>query len=318
MAALSLDLVYSAMAVYTLAMVCFFAEIALGRSAVAVPAVAPVEERVPAMAGGPGVAPEPVAVVPDAASSGGRGERLGRTAVALTTLAFLLHGAGLVTRGLAAHRAPWGNMYEFALTATFMAAGVLLAGLRAWGVRAAGAVVVPVVLLLLGLGVTVLYTDAEQLVPALQSYWLWIHVTAATLAAGGFMLGAALTSLRLARGRLEVRAPRWTSALPADDVLDRTAYRAHVFAFPVFTFAVMAGAIWAENAWGRYWGWDPKETWSFITWVFYAGYLHARATPGWRRRADLLALLGFAALMFNLFGVNIWFSGLHEYAGLGK
>ena len=164
-----------------------------------------------------------------------------------------------------------------------------------------------------------LYTDAEQLVPALQSYWLWIHVTAATLAAGGFTIGAAFTVLYMVKGRLQQRsnAPQWLSALPATNQLERMAYRSHVFAFPIFTFAVMAGAIWAESAWGRYWNWDPKETWSFITWVFYAAALHARATAGWRGRASgALALFGFAALMFNLFGVNIWITGLHSYAGV--
>ena len=344
MAAVSLDLVYSAILVYTLAMVCYFAELALGR---AVPATsgavvpAPASERVPVSAevaagvrsagvggagvGGAGTAtlqgppPSPVLGAPDGQVPLPRGERWGRSAVALTVLAFLLHLAGLVTRGIAAGRAPWGNMYEFALTATLAATAVLLVGLRTWRVRAVGAVVVPVVLLLLGLGVTVLYTDAEQLVPALRSYWLWIHVTAATIAAGGFLLGGAFTVLHLLRDRAVAkgRPAGWLRTLPPAATLERLAYRAHVFAFPVFTFAVMAGAIWAENAWGRYWGWDPKETWSFITWVCYAASLHARSTPGWRGRgSDTFALLGFAALMFNLFGVNIWITGLHSYAGI--
>ncbi|WP_121194811.1 c-type cytochrome biogenesis protein CcsB [Motilibacter peucedani] len=302
------------MAVYALAMVCYFVELAVGE--VVVPAAAPVPAPVAAASGGSTITlAEPPVAVPAVP----RGERWGRTAVSLTVLAFVLHAAGVVTRGLAAGRAPWGNMYEFAITATLAASGVLLLGLRSWRVRAVGAVVVPVLLLLLGLAVTVLYTDAEQLVPALQSYWLWIHVTAATLAAGGFTLGAAFTVLQMARSRAESRGrtPRWAVSLPASEQLERMAYRAHVFAFPVFTFAVMAGAIWAENAWGRYWGWDPKETWSFITWVFYAAALHARATAGWRGRGSgVLALLGFAALMFNLFGVNIWITGLHSYAGV--
>ena len=311
--ALSLDLVYSAMAVYSVAMVSYFAELALTRE--------PAAALVPAVQHAAGSSTLTLEKpVPSQAEVGPtRAERWGRTAVSLTALAFLLHLGGVVTRGLAAGRAPWGNMYEFAITATLAGSGILLVGLRVWKVRAVGAVVVPVLLLLLGLAVTVLYTDAEQLVPALQSYWLWIHVTAATLAAGGFTLGAAFTVLYLLRVRAAKRGsdPAWMNALPGAAQLERMAYRAHVFAFPVFTFAVMAGAIWAENAWGRYWNWDPKETWSFITWVFYAAALHARATAGWRGRGSgALALLGFTALMFNLFGVNIWVTGLHSYAGV--
>jgi len=89
------------------------------------------------------------------------------------------------------------------------------------------------------------------------------------------------------------------------------------FVFPLWTFAVIAGAIWAENAWGRYWGWDPKETWAFITWVIYAGYLHARVTVGWKgRKSAIIALVGYSSLIFNFIGVNIWLPGLHSYSGL--
>jgi cytochrome c-type biogenesis protein CcsB len=105
--------------------------------------------------------------------------------------------------------------------------------------------------------------------------------------------------------------------LPAAEVLDRIAYRTIAFAFPIWTFAVIAGAIWAEQAWGRYWGWDPKETWSFITWVVFAGYLHARATSGWKgRRAAVIALVGFASLLVTYYAVNLWIVGLHSYAGV--
>ncbi len=105
--------------------------------------------------------------------------------------------------------------------------------------------------------------------------------------------------------------------LPTAEGLDRLASRIIAFAFPIWTFAVIAGAIWAQEAWGRYWGWDPKETWSFITWVLFAGYLHARATSGWQgRRAAALALVGFASLVVNFYAVNLWIVGLHSYAGV--
>jgi cytochrome c-type biogenesis protein CcsB len=103
--------------------------------------------------------------------------------------------------------------------------------------------------------------------------------------------------------------------LPSAATLDELAYRTTAFGFPIWTFAIIAGAIWAQAAWGRYWGWDPKETWSFISWTIFAAYLHARATAGWRgRRAAWLSLLGLAALLFNFYAVNTWIVGLHSYA----
>jgi len=184
---------------------------------------------------------------------------------------------------------------------------------------------VPVVFSL-GLALTVIYTPAGALVPALQSYWIAIHVTSMIVASGLFIVGAVTTAMYLAADRNERRLAAGQSSgtagimahLPRPLVLDRLSYRTILFAFPVWTFGVMAGAIWADQAWGRYWGWDPKETWSFITWVVYAGFLHARATAGWRgRRAAYIQLAGFCCLMFNLIGINLWVTGLHSYAGLG-
>ena len=241
--------------------------------------------------------------------------RLEGIATALTVLAVLLHAAGVATRGLAADRVPWGNMYEFATTGALAAAAGFLVTHRLIRLRGLGVVVVGSVLLTLGLAVTVLYTPAGPLVPALNSYWLVIHVVAAIVSAGAFTVGAAATVLYLMRRRSDRRGT--PSRLPAAEALDRVAQVTHTFAFPVWTFAVIAGAIWAENAWGRYWGWDPKETWAFITWAVYAAYLHARATAGWRDGAAArLALLGYLALVFNFFGVNMWITGLHSYAGI--
>jgi cytochrome c-type biogenesis protein CcsB len=232
----------------------------------------------------------------------------------------------LVTRGMSVHRVPWGNMYEFALAVSLVAvAGYLILLTRAPVRYLGGFVMVPVVLLL-GLAGTVLYTKAAPLVPALNSYWIKIHVTAAVTASGVFLIGFVLSTLYLIRDRYErrvaaghgVRFPITLGVrLPAAEALERVSFRTIAFAFPIWTFAIMAGAIWAEAAWGRYWGWDPKETWSFIAWVIYAAYLHARATAGWRgRRASYIAVLGWAAMMFNLFAVNTVIAGLHSYAGL--
>ncbi len=185
-------------------------------------------------------------------------------------------------------------------------------------------VLLPVVLAL-GIDLTFVYTPAGQLVPALQSYWIAIHVTAMIVAIGLFIFGAVVTTLYLVADRSQRRAaagqPSWAAGicehLPSAVVLDRLSYRSILFAFPVWTFGVMAGAIWADHAWGRYWGWDPKETWSFITWVVYAMFLHARATAGWRgRRAAMDTAGGFGCLMFNVIGVNLWITGLHSYAGI--
>jgi cytochrome c-type biogenesis protein CcsB len=268
----------------------------------------------------------------------------GRTAVALTVVGWGVHVGSVVTRGLAAHRVPWGNMYEFSSMVSLVAVTVYLALLTRQKVRFLGAFVMAPVVLYLGLAGTVLYANAGPLVPALNSYWIKIHVVAAITASGAFMVSGVATVLYLLKERWERRnpplslgpgaaaavevgappeqltppAPRGLMAwLPASAVLDRISYRVVAFAFPVWTFAIMAGAIWAEQAWSRYWGWDPKETWSFITWLAYAAYLHARATGGWRgRRAAVLSLIGFACLMVDYYVVNTVITGLHSYAGV--
>jgi cytochrome c-type biogenesis protein CcsB len=175
-------------------------------------------------------------------------------------------------------------------------------------------VLLPTVLYL-GLAGTVLYKQAGPLVPALNSYWLKIHVFAAISATGLFFVSGIVALLYLAKSYRP--AGPLLSRLPAADKLERTTYGLIALSFPIWTFAIIAGAIWAEAAWGRYWGWDPKETWSFITWVIYAGYLHARSTAGWRgRRAAWFAVAAFAALIVNYYVVNIWIVGLHSYAGV--
>jgi len=259
---------------------------------------------------------------PTVAGDSLRAEAVGRFAVLATFIAFGLHAAGVVCRGMAVQRVPWANMYEFSCAAALAMAFayvVLLATGRK--VRWLGLPVTFIVLLTLGLAYTVLYTDAEELVPALHSYWLYIHVTAAVLSTGAFGVATVATILYLLKAAAEEgKLPRLSGMLervPSSGMLDRTAYRVIAFIFPLWTFAVIAGAIWAEKAWGRYWGWDPKETWSFIVWVIYAAYLHARATHGWKGRAAAwIALAAFLCVMFNYFGVNTLLTGHHSYAGL--
>jgi cytochrome c-type biogenesis protein CcsB len=247
-------------------------------------------------------------------------------AVALAAIGAAAHTTAVITRGLAVHRAPWGNMYEFITALTCVAAIFFLFAMiryRAWtvGVFVMGAVVVT-----LGLAETLIYTAPGDLVPALQSYWLDIHVTAMTLATGIFFVSAVLGFVYLWVDRYTRRVAAGRAApgngivrrLPGIEQLDRLTYRTIVFGFPVWTFGVIAGAIWADQAWGRYWGWDPVETWAFITWVLYAAFLHARATAGWRgRRAHYVQLLGFASLIFNILVVQVFIAGMHSYAGVG-
>jgi cytochrome c-type biogenesis protein CcsB len=248
-----------------------------------------------------------------------------RVALLLNGLGFAVHLTGVVIRGLAVHRVPWGDMYEFVTAVTCVAVLFFLALMIRYRAYYLGLFVMTPVLLALGIAETVIYTPAGPLVPALHSYWLAIHVTAMTLATGTFVVGAALAVAYLLADRYARRVAdgRQSPAvgifrlLPAPEVIDRFAYRTVMFAFPIWTFGIMAGAIWADEAWGRYWGWDPTETWAFITWVVYACFLHARATAGWRgRRAAYIQLIGFGCLLFNLMGVSIFITGLHSYAGL--
>ncbi|MDA0633166.1 c-type cytochrome biogenesis protein CcsB [Nonomuraea sp. MCN248] len=235
----------------------------------------------------------------------------GLVAVAVAWLGWAANLAAIATRGLAADRWPWGNMYEFVVAICFAAVSAFLITNARQNIRFVGAFVMVSAALGLGLAVLKFYTAAGPVVPALNSYWLAIHVSAAILAGGLFTLAGAAGILYLVRGD-------GLSRLPSRADLEKVAHKAIVVAFPLWTFAVIAGALWADKAWGRYWGWDPKEVWSFITWIGYAAYLHARVTAGWRgNRATVVQLIGFACLLFNLFGVNILFPGLHSYADVG-
>ncbi|HET7326750.1 MAG TPA: c-type cytochrome biogenesis protein CcsB [Nocardioidaceae bacterium] len=251
-----------------------------------------------------------------------RWDLFGRIGLSLTVLAFGIHLVGVLARGLAAERVPWGNMFEFNTTGALTVAGAYLVAARIFRLRWIGLLVTGFVSVVLAISMLVpaMYVAPGPLVPALHSYWLVIHVAAAAISGGAFAVGAATSVLFLIRQRAEARgrvSGVWTR-MPGTAYLDRVAFRVHAFAFPLWTFAVLvAGPIWAQYAWGRYWGWDPKEIWAFITFVVYAAYLHARATAGWQgRRAAYLALAAFATFLFNYVGINLFASGLHSYAGV--
>lgn len=243
--------------------------------------------------------------------------------LALTVLAFALLIVAVVTRSLATGelRPPWGNMYEFSMIGTTAVLGMFLVMVKLADVNWLGGIVTGFCVVILGLSMQV-YVPAGPLVPALDSYWLVIHVIAAMIAGGAFTIGAALSVLYLVKARAEAKYPDEADRLghiwrlPGAAAIDRLSYRVHAFAFPLWTFAALiAGPIWAHYAWGRAWGWDPKEVWAFITWVAYACYLHARATAGWKGKgAAILALVAFSTFLFNYVGVNLFIDGLHSYA----
>ena len=254
-----------------------------------------------------------------------RVELWGRIGLALTVLGCLLHFLGLLSRGLASDpvRVPWGNMYEFTLAGTFGVSLMYLLLMKRYHLRWMGVAVTGFLVVVLMLDQMVLYQDAGPLVPALHSYWLVIHVLAAIVASGAFATGALALGLFLVKDRAtrrgKIRPGGYLTRLPSLEALERVGYRLNAFGFPIWTFAALvAGPIWAEYAWGSYWNWDPKEVWAFITWVIYAAYLHARATAGWKgRAASVIALVGFASLLFNFVGINFFFGAgsLHSYAG---
>jgi cytochrome c-type biogenesis protein CcsB len=236
--------------------------------------------------------------------------------MALTVLAWILHVGGTVMRGIAAHRVPWANMFEFSLTATAIIVGVFIA-IQFWqDLRFLGAFITGFVVIFLGIATVDFYVDVVPLPPALQSAWLVIHVFVASLGTGFYALGASLSVVQLLQSR-RLLAGKKSLGLPDPERLENLAYRLIVVGFVFWTFTLMAGAIWAEHAWGRYWGWDTKEVWTFIIWTIYAGYIHARATRGWRgSRSAWLAIIGFSAVLFNFTIVNLFFKGLHSYSGL--
>lgn len=307
---LSLVAVYSAMAVYTISFIFFTLDLAK-RSA-----TKPVPATVSIGAGSTTAVLESIeAPVPSNGAT-----RYQRVAFALAVLGFVLHFGATVLRGVAAERVPWANMFEFGLTATAMGMGVFLV-VQIWkDVKFLGAYVTGFTLLSLGIVTVNFYVDVVPLPPALQSAWLVIHVLVATLATAFFALGAGLSIMQLLRSQREVRKVeglRFLDTLPSAATLESLAYRLNVVGFVFWTFTLIAGAIWAERAWGRYWGWDTKEVWTFIIWTLFAGYIHARATRGWRGdRSAWLAIIGFSAVIFNYTVVNLAFTGLHSYSGL--
>ncbi|PJI95015.1 c-type cytochrome biogenesis protein CcsB [Luteimicrobium subarcticum] len=338
-ATLSSHLVWASMTVLTVAMIAFLVDLTkLGESR-GVVAAAVRESRdaelVTAGAGGSGATAGTTASVPsdappsapgdveDGTQAGPRRKAVG-IAMSLTVLGWLLLGAAIVTRGIAAGRAPWANMYEFTLVGSFVALTVFLLVNRFRDVRFLGAFVTLLTVLFMALGQEVFFVQADGVQPALQSYWLVIHVGVAITATGILTVAFVTSVLQLFKdsrdngsGLMAHRGFRFLDGLPKADKLEVLSFRLNAVGFVLWTFTLIAGAIWAEHAWGRYWGWDPKEVWTFIVWIVYAAYLHARTTRGWSgRRAAYFVLVGYACVLFNFTGVNLIFNGKHSYSGL--
>ena len=304
LAGYSLIAVYSAMAVYTLAFLFFTLDLSK-RS------VTTAETVAEARSGTTGVL---------TVAAKARVTVYQKMATGLLILGWVIHLTSTVLRGIAANRVPWSNMFEFGLTATTLIVAVFLGSLLWRDLSYLGTFVSGFVLLALGLVTVNYYVDVVPLPPALQSWWLVTHVFVASLGTAFFALGAGLSIYQLIRSRVDrlgSTVPRLMASLPDANSLESLAYRLYVIGFVMWTFTLIAGAIWAERAWGRYWGWDVKEVWTFIIWVLFAGYIHARATRGWRGdRSAWLGLIGFGAVIFNYAIVNVFFTGLHSYSGL--
>ncbi len=233
----------------------------------------------------------------------------------VTAVGTVVLGIGVVMRGIAAGRVPWANMYEFSISAALLILMVYLTSLKIKDVRFIATFVTGFVLVTLFAAVSLFYVEVKTLMPALQSYWLVIHVVVAILATSFFCIAAGLHIAYLVKAGKSAR--RLMELFPALEQLERLAYRFNVVGFVLWSFTLIAGAIWAERAWHRYWGWDTKEVWTFIIWTLYAGYLHAMATRGWNgKRAAWLGLVAFFAVIFNFTIVNMFFKGLHVYSGL--
>lgn len=314
-------LLWTAIAIYAGAFIAFAFDLARRSQLTADAKVAAEKELVGAGVGGSSA---PVASAAPAATPAPRFV-MGRIGTSLTVLGFIFHLGATLTRGFAAGRVPWANLYEFAMIGTLLIVAVYLVVLVKVDLRFLGTFITGLVVVLLGLAATNFYVDVSPLMDPLKSVWLVIHVFVASLGTAFFALAFALSVIQLMQSRRErlVRegaektGPGFLRTFPGSERLESMAYRFTIIGFILWTFTLIAGSIWAYYAWSRFWGFDVKETWTFVIWVLYAGYIHARATRGWRGNPSAwLAIVGFSAVLFNFTIVNVFFKGLHAYSGL--
>ena len=325
---LSVLLLLSAMGLYAVAFVAFALDLARRSSEAQVMADEAAQRAAGTVSARGGATATLVAAPPSTVAPPKAKRRTAvRVAIAVLTVGWVLHLGADVLRGIAADRVPWANMYEFSMTGTLIIVGLYLLALTRVDLRFLGAVITGLVLVLLGISTVGFRVAVSPLPPALQSYWLVIHVFVAILGTSFFTLAGAISAVQLVQARRErvlasgrsADRVRLLATVPTATRLENLAYRVTIVGFILWTFSLIAGAIWANHAWGRYWGWDTKEVWTFIIWVIYAGYLHARATRGWRGNGSgWLNLIGYAAVLFNFGVVNVFFHGLHAYSGLSN
>ncbi|MCL1871201.1 MAG: c-type cytochrome biogenesis protein CcsB [Promicromonosporaceae bacterium] len=315
---LSEVLVWATLVCFTIALVAFAVDLARRTDARTTSRAA---EKELVGAGGPAPSTGSAAAVVEPVETPTR-RRAAGIAMSTTVLGDLLLLAGIVSRGIAAGRTPWANMYEFTLVGSFVAVTVFLVVGTRRDVRFLGAFVTGIAAVFLTLGLNVFYIAAMGVQPALQSYWLVLHVGVAISATGVFTVAFAASVLQLLRtardgGAALMSGWRWLDRIPTPQSLEALSFRLNAVGFVLWTFTIIGGAIWAEHAWGRYWGWDPKETWSFVIWTVYAAYLHARTTRGWAgTRAAWFVVVGYVCVLFNFTVVNLVINGLHSYSGL--
>ncbi len=242
----------------------------------------------------------------------GRKEKAGIIATFIVYGGFLSHTLALVTRGIEANRIPLANQYEFA---TSFAWGIVLLFIifeKKFNFKAMGTFVMPIILLVIGYA-AMQNRDIRPLMPALQSNWLAFHVATAVISYGAFGVACGVSVMYLIRDKMGDDG-FISSHVPELKKLDFISYRAVAAGYFFLTLVMITGAIWAEQAWSRYWAWDPKETWSFITWIIYSIYLHLRITRGWRgKKAALFAVIGFICVLFTYIGVNTLLPSIHSY-----
>ncbi|KQR86767.1 c-type cytochrome biogenesis protein CcsB [Microbacterium sp. Leaf179] len=323
---ISLLLVWTAVTIYVLAFIAYAIDLAR-RSDLALKAKDDVVARELVTAGGGGVIGGSTGS--SASTTAPKPRYLwARLGTVLTALGFVFHLTATVLRGIAAERVPWSNMYEFAMTGLLLIIAVYLAVLTRYDLRFLGALMTGLTVLLLGGATLAFHVEVVPLADPLKSVWLVVHVFVASLATALFALAFGLSVVQLIQTRRERKlaeaapsddAPKrsFLRTVPKADALESLAYRFAIVGFIFWTFTLIAGSIWANDAWGRFWGFDTKEVWTFVIWVLYAGYIHARATRGWRgTRSAWLSIIGFTAVLFNFTIVNVFFKGLHAYSGL--
>lgn len=236
---------------------------------------------------------------------------LAKLATSGVAVGFIAHTISIIVRTVEAGRLPLTNQYEFALSFAWGIALCFLIFMAKYKYMSMGAFVTPIIFLIMGYG-AMQSKDISPLMPALQSNWLTLHVSTAVIGYGAFAVACGVSTMYVVGGNKQ--SSIMSRHMPTLEKLDLLSYRAIALGFLFLTLVIVSGAIWANYAWSRYWAWDPKETWSLITWIIYAVYLHARITRGWKgKKAAWFAIIGFAAVLFTYIGVNTVLSGLHSY-----